>query len=93
MKAGDPRRGGTRLDIRPDGSGYALLLDGLNIANTVQTLELDADGPEFTMTLGLRDLVVAVENVDVSVRLRPDTVAALEALGWTPPAGDEQVTP
>lgn len=65
---------------------YRVEVDGHDVSNLVTTAHIDIDArslPEITLELIPRQ--VAVTLTGAAVRLDPETLALLEALGWTPP--------
>lgn len=94
MKAREHRaRRGVPVEIHPDpdGGGYVLNVNGVNLANAAVGMALTTDprnATAFTLILEIGDVVAMLDLPDARVQLRPDAVKALEALGWTPPADD-----
>lgn len=74
------------VEIRPSENGHVVRIDGVDIAGTVASLTVEASHKGATVTLVLSDVQLLIEEPDARIRLRDDTVAALQALGWTPPA-------
>lgn len=76
-----------RISTDPDRPSRGTLeINGQDIANGVGSAQLTIGGGQIP-TLDLRLLTAPVEFTGaVNVRMTPATIAALLALGWTPPA-------
>lgn len=76
-----------RLAITPttDG-GYTVTVDGHDIAPALTgiTLNMGEDQPP-QATVGLRITTPEIQPIQADVAVPPETAAALQALGWTPP--------
>lgn len=76
------------LRITGNGTRHKLEIDGHDISNSVIRAELDIDPREGTV-LRLH-MITTQQLVDEHARvlLDSETVKALKAMGWTPPAGE-----
>lgn len=71
------------LVLRPGAA--QIVIDGVNIANSVGAIDLHADArsvPQLKLDLALLDLLV---NGEMQVTVPAHVAEALIVLGWTPP--------
>lgn len=75
-----------RFTLRPLPAGYAVELDGHDIAAELLAVEIKATATGAQVTLSLGGLDAQFTDDEVRLLLDEDQQAVLRRLGWTPPA-------
>lgn len=81
------------IEVGTNGLGGKVVIDGHDIAQTVQGFNITAEVGRITrleLDLGIRD-VTRFGSPHVQVHLDPTGAAYLERAGWTPPPGQRSV--
>jgi len=77
-----------RLELRQTDQKAVLLLDGMDIANAVSSVEIYSAGPIPRVVLHPLVFELDTEFDSANVEIPEQTHALLVRLGWTPPVQD-----